>query len=266
MGMVYQKQTLYSETIPSCLTGEEVNVSSHKTIRLENRDYVYLVYSQKGVFSATIGTQSLIIHPAHVMVLPARSICRLNSNNGVVQIVSIHRSQCVHEKSLRVFLASDITRALMAEIVQLQYKQQSSTRQAAILSLLLSEMRQKMSETNKLSIEMPTDERLLCVCRDLLRSPSLSGNMDVWCRKAGMSRRNFTRMFKSETGMTFIEWRREVRLLMALSNIAIGEKITSAAYQVGYENVSTFTAAFSRRFGMPPGRYKPKSGQMVSYM
>lgn len=242
--------------LQSCLLGEEIRVSSAQNIWLESRNRVYLLHVQKGVFSATVGNQSLILHPAHVMVLSANSSCMLSGNAGIIQIVSLSLSVCHSAEKTRVLMSSDIISALITEIVNLNYERRNVSRENALSSLLVCEMSRNAHVNGQLAMEMPTDKRLLGVCHDLLLSPSLHDNVNEWCRKAGMSRRNFSRIFKIETGMTFVEWRREVRLLVALSKIVSGAKITAAAYDVGYENVSTFTAAFSRRFGKSPGRYK----------
>lgn len=70
--------------------------------------------------------------------------------------------------------------------------------------------------------------------------------------KAAMGRRTFTRMFKQQTGLSFEVWKREMRLMEAISLLNAGLSVTQAALDVGYENVSAFTARFRQTMGVPP--------------
>jgi AraC-like DNA-binding protein len=70
-----------------------------------------------------------------------------------------------------------------------------------------------------------------------------------------MSRRTFTRIFRSETGVTFATWRQNVRLIEAMSRLSTGQSVTAVALDVGYNSPSAFTAMFRRAFGVPPRQY-----------
>ena len=99
---------------------------------------------------------------------------------------------------------------------------------------------------------MPTDPRLLRVCRTILGDPADDRDIDGWARVAGMGRRTFTRAFKRETGSGLGVWRQQVRLMEALSLMAAGRPVTTVAFDVGYESPSAFTAMFRRAYGVPP--------------
>ncbi len=72
---------------------------------------------------------------------------------------------------------------------------------------------------------------------------------------AGASSRTVERLFVAETGMSFGAWRHRLRLIVALEHLAEGESVASASYAVGYDNPSSFIAAFRAMFGKTPGRY-----------
>jgi len=82
--------------------------------------------------------------------------------------------------------------------------------------------------------------------------------LDEWADIAGMGRRTFTRCFRKETGMSFATWRQNVRLIEALSRLALGETVTRVALDVGYNSPSAFAAMFRRAFGVPPSHYLPE--------
>jgi AraC-like DNA-binding protein len=55
--------------------------------------------------------------------------------------------------------------------------------------------------------------------------------------------------------MSVVAWRQHVRLLEALSLLAIGQPVTTVAFDVGYDSPSSFTAMFHRTFGVAPSQY-----------
>ena len=50
------------------------------------------------------------------------------------------------------------------------------------------------------------------VCEALLRKPGRRETLEEWCDIAGASSRTLARLFASETGMRFVDWRQQARL------------------------------------------------------
>jgi AraC-like DNA-binding protein len=63
------------------------------------------------------------------------------------------------------------------------------------------------------------------------------------------------RLFMAETGMGVGMWVQQMRLMLALEIIAAGSSIGDAAFDVGFENPSSFIALFRKQFGVTPARY-----------
>ena len=72
---------------------------------------------------------------------------------------------------------------------------------------------------------------------------------------AGASLRTLQRIFPRETGLTIETWRQKARLLHAIGGLSSGATVTETAFDCGYQSVAAFIAAFSRQFGVTPGRY-----------
>ena len=70
-----------------------------------------------------------------------------------------------------------------------------------------------------------------------------------------MSRASFMRLFQRETGMSFLRWRQQARLLLALALLAEGQSILSVALACGYDSPSAFSAMFRRVLGKSPSEY-----------
>ena len=71
----------------------------------------------------------------------------------------------------------------------------------------------------------------------------------------GLARRTFTRQFRREVGESFVSWRQQACLLVAIPRLVAGEAITEVAIELGYENPAEFTSMFKRMLGVPPRSY-----------
>ena len=73
--------------------------------------------------------------------------------------------------------------------------------------------------------------------------------------KSGMAINTFHRQFKRATGLSPIQFQKQLRLLEARNLIAFeGYAVAGAAYQVGYQSPSQFNREYSRFFGSSPAR------------
>ena len=101
-------------------------------------------------------------------------------------------------------------------------------------------------------VPMPSTAKILLAVQGLLKNPTLADDLNGLSRAAGMSRRSFTRHFRQETGLTFTDWKRAVIAHYAMDRIACGDKVSSVAFEVGYDSVSAFIAMFRRKYGAAP--------------
>lgn len=101
----------------------------------------------------------------------------------------------------------------------------------------------------------PRDPRSRAAAESLRRDPADRRTLREIARETGASGRTLERLFVEETGMSFGVWRMRLRMLAALERLAAGESVASAAFAVGYENPSSFIAAFRTTFGSTPARY-----------
>lgn len=73
---------------------------------------------------------------------------------------------------------------------------------------------------------------------------------------ANMSERNFRRLFRRETGMTWQGWLGHARMLMAMGLLTEGRRVTDVAADMGYASLSAFAKTFAHVAGEPPARFR----------
>lgn len=94
----------------------------------------------------------------------------------------------------------------------------------------------------------------------------LKGNLDrvvsagELAKAANMSESSLYRHFKTLTGISPLQYHKQLRLHKARDLIMIEhEQAAIVAYRVGYESVSQFSRDYKKMFGLPPKRSKKQS-------
>ena len=144
-------------------------------------------------------------------------------------------------------------RSLMTEALGLPIETEPDSRADALMELIGHELRQL--PLLPLSLRYPAEGALAARCREFIRRPAIHQTIDEWSAELNMSRRAFTRLFRRETGLSFMAWRQQACLIGALPRLAAGESVTTVAIDLGYENPAAFTLMFKRAFGSPPLTY-----------
>ncbi len=148
---------------------------------------------------------------------------------------------------------SRFMRALISEALELPLLYDLAGRAGALMTLIQHELHQL--PVLPLSLPLPRRTDLASHCRAFLQAPAAHEAIEQWCEALGMSRRNFTRVFRQETGLSFVTWRQQACLVAALPRLAAGESVTTVAMALGYDNPNAFTSMFKRLLGVPPRSY-----------
>lgn len=107
----------------------------------------------------------------------------------------------------------------------------------------------------RLELPLPGDERIAPVIEALLADPADGRGLAEWSRELGCSERTITRVFRTATGLSFVQWRRVMRVQSAVSLLLAGWPVHEASEQVGYAQASTFIEAFREVMGETPGAF-----------
>ncbi|HRP11647.1 MAG TPA: helix-turn-helix transcriptional regulator, partial [Terricaulis sp.] len=122
-------------------------------------------------------------------------------------------------RACRVLQVSNLLRELILAAALLPVEYDEQARDGRLMRLILDELAAAAlgDPMTELQTPMPRDPRLVRICRDLLAAPDCTLAIDDYATEVGMSRRTFTRHFRTETGVSFNEWRQHARLMGALS-------------------------------------------------
>ncbi len=108
-------------------------------------------------------------------------------------------------------------------------------------------------------MEMPgeTPSYIKKIIDEINHDPSVKIK-DYNLRTRGYEPNKIRRWFKKNHGMTFQSYQRMIRLNKAFNKIQTGEKVTSAAFDSGFDSLSGFNESFKSIIGNTPTKSKTK--------
>jgi AraC-like DNA-binding protein len=161
-----------------------------------------------------------------------------------------------------VFTASDLAREVLLVLTGPRNydpaaRPLDALARARLRRVLVDELHEAPEQP--LQLPEPHDDRLQAVARMLHANPDDNTSLADLGRAIGASARTLSRLFHNELGMTFYEWRTQLRICHALVLLADGHDTTHVAHACGWANPSHFIAAFTNLVGTTPGRHQRRA-------
>jgi AraC-like DNA-binding protein len=151
-----------------------------------------------------------------------------------------------------VFLASSLAREILLTLTSPRDFDRAA--RARLHRVLVDELHEAAEQP--LQLPEPHDDRLQAIARLLYEKPGDNTSLAELGRTIGASARTLSRLLHDELGMTFYEWRTQLRVYHALVLLADGHDTTHVAHACGWANPSHFIAAFTTIIGTTPGRHR----------
>jgi AraC-like DNA-binding protein len=158
-----------------------------------------------------------------------------------------------------VFTASDLAREILLTLTGPRNhdgaaRDHDRSARARLRRVLVDELHEAREQP--LQLPEPQDDRLQGIAQTLYEHPADSSSLAELGQTIGASARTLSRLLHDELGMTFYEWRTQLRVYHALVLLADGHDVTHVAIACGWANPSSFIAAFTNIIGTTPGRHR----------
>ena len=108
--------------------------------------------------------------------------------------------------------------------------------------------------------QIKRDPRVQVVVDYLVAHPSEPFDSDFLCRMADMSPTSLRRLFKEHTGKSPGAFIKELRMVTAARRLlTTGKRVSTIAYEVGFDDANYFSRIFKATFGLSPEAYRRAS-------
>lgn len=239
--------------------------TQHRPVRLVARDlkasellaahsheWGQVTYALEGVVRVTVGKSTWIVPPQRAIWIPPQALHEVATlEQARLRALYVHAGASPFPNAdCEVLEVSPLLREL---VVALAMADAGGTRESMISALMLDEL--SRSTTMPIRVALPDDKRLKALCEMLIAEPASPLTLDEWAVHVGASARTLARLFENELGMSFGQWRQQVRLAHAAPLIARGLPLSRVAAELGYASQSAFSSMFKKTFGQSPSAF-----------
>ena len=212
-----------------------------------------LAYASEGILVISTSQGSWTVPPARAVWLPPRMKHAINVPGRVAfRSVYIDRPQAdTMGSGCRVLSVTDLLRQLIRRASDVPLEYDTEGPDGRLMQVMLDEIT-ALQEEEPLHLPMPFDSRLKRIAGLLIDNPADKQTLAGLAKKAGSSERTIARLFVAETGLSFGDWRRRLRLIQSVERLVEGEAVTTVALDMGYDSPSAFIAMFRRTLGSSP--------------
>lgn len=214
-----------------------------------------IIYQATGVYRVKTELGSWVVPPGQAIWIPSFVYHEAFTNDSASALMLFVDRSCAASlpRECMVVAVSPLLAELLVRAVQYGNDYPATGREARLVEVMLDEFGNL--EPAPLRLPLATDKRLRRVIDLLVEEPADGRDLDELAASCGASSRTLARLFRKETGLTFAEWRKQLRLLESIDLMGQGRSVTDVALQLGYQSTSAFIAMFRRSLGTSPGRY-----------
>jgi len=215
-----------------------------------------LLHATAGVMEVQTPDTLWIVPPQRALWIPPGTIHETRMRGNVtLRTLYVDTAQCMlkaPEKPTAIRV-SPLLRELVVRAVEMPMEYELGGHDDLVIQLILYEI--DWRDRPRLSIGRPQDPRLRRIFDGVHKAPADERSLQDWANAVGASSRTLVRLFQAELGLSFRDWRQQMRLLAAIPLLTAGTPITKVAGDVGYDTPSAFSLMFRRVMGMTPRQY-----------
>jgi AraC-like DNA-binding protein len=229
------------------------SLASGTTVDAHRHDDHQVVYAARGVLAVTTDKGSWVAPATRAIWVPAGTVHAHQAHGDLeLHLVGLPATENPLRQTEPGVLAVG---PLLRELIRAYTgpPRADTPERRRLRAVLLDQLR--ASPQQPLHLPTPDDPRLRALCEILSADPADNRTLAVLGARVGASDRTLARLFKADLGMTFPQWRTQLRLYRALVLLAENTPVTAVAHACGWASTSAFIDVFRRAFGHTPGTY-----------
>jgi AraC-like DNA-binding protein len=214
-----------------------------------------LICPTRGAYWVATPQGSWLVPPNQAVWIPPNVYHEVFSHDSVTALmlfVDIAYAGPLPRKCVAVKV-SPLLLELLKKVVECGHGYAPEGRELHLTQVILDELNEMA--VAPFFLPMTQERRLRRVMKTLLDHPADERSLDMLAKEAGASSRTMARLFRKETGMTFPQWKTQLRLIEAIDRLSQGQSVTQVTFDLGYSSASAFIYMFRHKLGVTPGEY-----------
>jgi len=243
------------DSIPRPVATRKTEIPNGRIVERHHHMRAQLLYASSGVMTVETTAGIWVVPPLRAVWIPPLTDHEVSARGTVTG-----RSLYIHPSVISglpvdccVVTVSPLLREMILHAVEVPTLYDEDGADSRFMTVLLDQII-ALPET-PMHLPVTDHPNLAPIYRNLSENPADTRSLEGWAEELGSSTRTLTRLFQKETGMSFRQWRQQVRLLEALTRLAAGTPVSNVAMDLGYDSQSAFITMFKKALGKTPGKY-----------
>jgi AraC-like DNA-binding protein/quercetin dioxygenase-like cupin family protein len=215
-----------------------------------------LVYAARGTMQVTTPKGRWLVPPDRAVWVPARLahaidvLADIDMRTLYFDLAWLAREQ--DDAGLTQEFVVRVSRLLHETILALFDGRNDRDRTTLLIRLALLELHQ--AEDSATFIPLPREPRCRRAASIVLGDPTALHEIETLAREVGTSARTLSRLFASETQMSFKSWSQRARIAAAIERLSTDTNVSikQVAGELGYASLPAFSHAFRQVTGRTP--------------
>jgi AraC-like DNA-binding protein/mannose-6-phosphate isomerase-like protein (cupin superfamily) len=248
-------------------TGDGVHMIANryrKGVRLDTHLHreAQLVYAAEGTMQVTTPKGRWLVPPDRAVWVPALLehsidvLADIEMRTLYFDLTWLARQE--HRDNLHAEYVVRVSRLLHEAILALFDGRNNPERAEILIRLVLLELHE--AEDSATFIPLPHEPRCRRAADIVLADPTGSHEIETLARSVGTSARTLSRLFASETQLSFKSWCQRARIAAAIQKLSTEANVSvkQVASDLGYASVPAFSHAFRQVTGRTPTEFSAK--------
>lgn len=228
----------------------------NQTVDYHTHQRAQLMFARQGLMNVKTQEGLWMLPPTRALFLPGK-ISHALQCMGTVKLATIYISSDVTDiqswQTSRVINVSPLMREVILRLVDAPWDYDESAKENRLTHVLLDEI--ELEPGLPYYLPEPSDPRAKRFCAHMRDNINDRRRITAISQSLGTTARTLERCFKRDVGMSVGSWVQQLRLLVAVQHITLGNSVSDIAFELGYSNPSSFIAAFRAAFNTSPGKF-----------
>lgn len=218
-----------------------------------------LIYVETGYQYITVEGHTYLVPQNHAIWIPPTAIHKTNSNSEIINLrvlfFGLRPGDTFYHK-VRVFSVPLVLKEMILYTEKWSKKLIKDRNEFLCLSAILCELPNMIKNSINIHIKTPEDIRLKKSMDYFYENFVTIKKIDELVSLSALSLRTFERVFKKETGLTFVKYQQMLRIIKSMELLSKKQlTISEIAHEVGYKSLHSFTKSFFSIMHVSPSQF-----------
>ncbi|MGB5120833.1 MAG: helix-turn-helix transcriptional regulator [Vibrio fluvialis] len=249
MAIIDEQTQFDADKLTACVIGIAADIGKHDS-GMHQHKKGQLLYAPQGCMSFVLNNLLCILPPTKAVWIPPYTQHRVMMTN-VVAYRSLYFDCDMFDcpTTMTMVEVDTLLKALIDKMALWAWDKPENEMQNTT-ALFWEEF--YAAKRHAFQLPLPSNRRLQKFRAQLMQESFLVPDLTSIADSVGASTKTVSRLFKTETGMSYQDWRQQWRLLKAIELLSREKQVNDVSDWLGFSSDSAFIAFFKKQTGYTP--------------